>query len=103
MAQADKKHFGKGTQGKGSGAGAMPEADGTTVGDNQVLPTGTRSSIRRSAAKTVTRSKLNSSRIMRPSPALESYDTRTSKTGGIHLEGGSAIPPKLFFDNRFIS
>jgi hypothetical protein len=37
MAQADKKHFGKGTQGKGSGAGAMPEADGTTVGDNQVL------------------------------------------------------------------
>jgi hypothetical protein len=37
MAQADKKHFGKGSQGKGSGAGAMSEADGTTVGDNQVL------------------------------------------------------------------
>ena len=37
MAQADKKHFGKGTQGKGSGAGAMTELDKDTVGENQVL------------------------------------------------------------------
>jgi hypothetical protein len=66
MAQADKNHFGKGTQGKGTGAGAMSEADGTTIGDNQVLSTGTKSSIRRSAAKTVTRSKPISSRITRP-------------------------------------
>jgi hypothetical protein len=37
MAQADKKHFGKETKGKGTGAGAVTEADGTTIGDNQVL------------------------------------------------------------------
>jgi hypothetical protein len=37
MAQADKKHFGKGTQGKGSGAGAMAELDKDAVGENQVL------------------------------------------------------------------
>ena len=37
MAQAGKKHFGKGTQGKGSGTGAMTEADRDMVGENQVL------------------------------------------------------------------
>lgn len=37
MARADKKHFGKGAQGKGTGAGAMTEADKDTVGENQVL------------------------------------------------------------------
>jgi hypothetical protein len=37
MAQGDKKHFGKGTQGKGSGRGAMTELDKDAVGENQVL------------------------------------------------------------------
>ncbi|MEJ1117366.1 hypothetical protein V9K92_02660 [Phyllobacterium sp. CCNWLW109] len=37
MAHSNKKHFGKGTQGKGAGAGAMTEIDGDTVGDNEVL------------------------------------------------------------------
>jgi hypothetical protein len=37
MAQGDKKRFGKGTQGKGSGAGAMTDLDKGAVGENQVL------------------------------------------------------------------
>jgi hypothetical protein len=37
MAQGDKKHFGIGTQGKGSGAGAMTELDKDAVGENQIL------------------------------------------------------------------
>lgn len=37
MAQADKKHFGTGTQGKGSGSGAMTELDKDAVGENQIL------------------------------------------------------------------
>ncbi|MCC6204240.1 MAG: hypothetical protein IT533_04570, partial [Hyphomicrobiales bacterium] len=37
MAQGDKKHFGKGTQGKGSGAGAMTDLDEGAVGENQIL------------------------------------------------------------------
>ena len=37
MAQGDKKHFGKGTQGKGSGAGAMTQLDKDAVGENQIL------------------------------------------------------------------
>lgn len=37
MANGDKKHFGKGSQGKGSGSGAMTELDDNTVGDNEVL------------------------------------------------------------------
>lgn len=37
MTQGDKKHFGKGTQGKGSGAGAMTELDKDALGENQVL------------------------------------------------------------------
>lgn len=37
MAHGDKKHFGKGSQGKGSGAGAMNEVDADTIGENEVL------------------------------------------------------------------
>ncbi len=37
MAHSDKKHFGKGTQGKGAGAGAMTDIGEDTVGDNEVL------------------------------------------------------------------
>jgi hypothetical protein len=37
MAQGDKKHFGKGTQGKGSGAGAMTQLDKDAVGESQIL------------------------------------------------------------------
>lgn len=37
MAQGDKKHFGKGTQGKGSDAGAMTDLDEGAVGENQIL------------------------------------------------------------------
>ncbi|AYM66009.1 hypothetical protein G6L68_23100 [Agrobacterium fabrum] len=37
MAKGDRKRFGKGTQGKGSGAGAMTELDKEAVGENQVL------------------------------------------------------------------
>jgi hypothetical protein len=37
MAHPDRKHFGKGTQGKGAGAGAMTELDKDAVGDNQIL------------------------------------------------------------------
>lgn len=37
MARGDKKYFGKGTHGKGSGAGGMTELDPGTLGDNQVL------------------------------------------------------------------
>ena len=39
MAHSDKKHFGKGTQGKGAGAGAgaMTDLDEDTVGENEVL------------------------------------------------------------------
>jgi hypothetical protein len=37
MAQADKKHFGKGRKGKGSGTGAMTELDEEIAGENQVL------------------------------------------------------------------
>ncbi|GGA77895.1 hypothetical protein GCM10011385_35040 [Nitratireductor aestuarii] len=37
MANADKKHIGKGSQGKGSGSGAMTELDKDTVGENEVL------------------------------------------------------------------
>jgi hypothetical protein len=38
MAQGDKKHFGKGTQGKGSsGAGGMTELDKDAVGENRVF------------------------------------------------------------------
>lgn len=37
MAHADKKHFGKGTHGKGAGTGAMTTTDSEMVGDNQVL------------------------------------------------------------------
>jgi hypothetical protein len=37
MAQGDKKHFGKGAQGKGSGRGAMTNLDEGILGENQVL------------------------------------------------------------------
>ncbi|AJD42639.1 hypothetical protein RGR602_CH03330 [Rhizobium gallicum bv. gallicum R602sp] len=37
MAHGDKKHFGKGTQGKGAGAGGMTELDEDSVGENVVL------------------------------------------------------------------
>jgi hypothetical protein len=37
MAHGDKKHFGKGSQGKGSGAGAMSEVGTDTIGENEVL------------------------------------------------------------------
>ncbi len=37
MANGDSKHFGKGTQGKGSGTGAMTELDKDAVGENEVL------------------------------------------------------------------
>jgi len=37
MANADKKHFGKGTQGKNSGTGAMTEVDKDAIEENQVL------------------------------------------------------------------
>ncbi|MGZ2384658.1 hypothetical protein [Rhizobium leguminosarum] len=37
MAHSDKKHFNKGTQGKGAGAGAMTDLDEDTVGENEVL------------------------------------------------------------------
>ncbi|MEE9986650.1 hypothetical protein [Agrobacterium pusense] len=37
MAHADRKHFGKGTQGKGAGAGAMTELDKGSIEENQIL------------------------------------------------------------------
>jgi hypothetical protein len=37
MANGDKKHFGKGTAGKGSGSGAMTSLDPGMLGENQVL------------------------------------------------------------------
>lgn len=37
MPQGDKKHFGKGSQGKGSGSGAMTEIDKDALGENEVL------------------------------------------------------------------
>ncbi|MBW9070908.1 hypothetical protein WA845_16735 [Agrobacterium sp. CMT1] len=37
MAHADRKHFGKGTQGKGTGAGAMTELDKGSIEENQIL------------------------------------------------------------------
>lgn len=37
MAHGDKKHFGKGTHGKGSGVGAMTELEADTVGENEIL------------------------------------------------------------------
>jgi hypothetical protein len=37
VANGDKKHFGKGTHGKGSGSGAMTNLDDNTVGENGVL------------------------------------------------------------------
>lgn len=37
MAHGDKKHFGKGSQGKGSGSGAMAELDKEAIEENQVL------------------------------------------------------------------
>ena len=37
MAHADRKHFGKGTQGKGTGAGAMTELDKESIEENQIL------------------------------------------------------------------
>lgn len=37
MAHGDKKHFGKGSQGKGSGSGAMTGLDKDAVGENEVL------------------------------------------------------------------
>ncbi len=37
MAHGDKKHFGKGSQGKGTGSGAMTELDKDAVGENEVL------------------------------------------------------------------
>lgn len=37
MAHADKKHFGKGVQGKGDGTGAMTEGDAADIPANAVL------------------------------------------------------------------
>lgn len=37
MAQASKKHFGKGSQGKGSGEGAMTEVPEDMIPENMVL------------------------------------------------------------------
>ena len=37
MAHGDKKHFGKASQGKGSGSGAMSELNKNGVGDNEIL------------------------------------------------------------------
>ena len=37
MAHGDKKHFGKASQGKGSGSVAMTELDKDAVGENDVL------------------------------------------------------------------
>ncbi len=37
MSGGDKKHFGRGHQGKGDGTGAMTEIDKDKVGDNEVL------------------------------------------------------------------
>ncbi len=37
MAHGDREHFGKGSQGKGTGSGAMTELDKDAVGENEVL------------------------------------------------------------------
>jgi hypothetical protein len=37
MAHGDRKHFGKGTSGKGWGAGAMTDLDPDMIGENVVL------------------------------------------------------------------
>ncbi|MGO4832765.1 hypothetical protein AB4144_10795, partial [Rhizobiaceae sp. 2RAB30] len=37
MAQGDKKHFGKGSQRKGTGAGAMTDLTPDKVGENDTL------------------------------------------------------------------
>lgn len=37
MAKGDSKHFGKGTNGKGTGSGAMTNVEEGILGDNQVL------------------------------------------------------------------
>jgi len=37
MAQADKKHFGKGTKGKPSGSGAMTDLEDGVLGENEAL------------------------------------------------------------------
>lgn len=37
MAHGDKKHFGKRSQGKGAGSGALTELDEDQVGENAVL------------------------------------------------------------------
>lgn len=37
MAQGGKKHFGKGTSGKGTGSGALTTLDKELLGENQVL------------------------------------------------------------------
>ena len=37
MAHADRKHLGKGTQRKGTGAGAMTELDKGSIEENQIL------------------------------------------------------------------
>ncbi len=37
MVESGKKHFGSGTQGKGSGTGAMTDLQGDEVGENEVL------------------------------------------------------------------
>jgi hypothetical protein len=37
ISNADKKHFGKGTQGKGDGSGAMTEVRKDMIGENMVL------------------------------------------------------------------
>ena len=37
MAHGDRKHFGKESQGKGTGSGAMTELDKDAVGENDVL------------------------------------------------------------------
>ncbi len=37
MAHADRKHFGKATQGKGTGAGAMTELDKGSIEENKIL------------------------------------------------------------------
>jgi hypothetical protein len=79
MAQADKKHFGKELREKVQARALCRRPMERPLGTTKFSPTGTRSSIRRSAAKTVTRSKLNSSRIMRPIADPSGYDTRTSK------------------------
>jgi hypothetical protein len=89
MADASKKHFGPGSQGKRDGSGAETDVPVEKIGENMFCRTATRRCIRSSAARTASRCKPSSCRT---TPATASATTNRHCERGEAIQGNTCGP-----------